>query len=191
MSARVLKSKAYVQPLLFAIAFLFGGPRESHAFMLSRAATSGGGSTGTGGSYSMRSTIGEAGIVSRVMARGGYALGMGFWPGYTQQSAAATDDALADGPTYQNALLSTYPNPFGGKLLIGYSVSAPAEVSVHLCDVAGREIAFLGIGRRPAGTHTVSWDGRCAGGLEAPAGVYFCRLTIDGWSTSRQVIKLR
>jgi flagellar hook assembly protein FlgD len=39
-------------------------------------------------------------------------------------------------------------------------------------------VRTLAAGWKPAGAHSISWDGRDSAGVPAPSGVYFCRLSL-------------
>jgi hypothetical protein len=71
------------------------------------------------------------------------------------------------------------PNPSSGAFSARYDLPTPGNVQLEVLDVAGRRLAVLASGPKPAGSHRASWDGRDAGGQRVTAGVYFCRLRID------------
>jgi flagellar hook assembly protein FlgD len=49
-------------------------------------------------------------------------------------------------------------------------------VRIQIYDVAGRAVATLLDGTRPAGYHGVFWDGSRIDGGRASAGIYFARM---------------
>jgi len=59
-------------------------------------------------------------------------------------------------------------------------------VSLKIFDLLGRELATLVDGRIAAGPHIIEWD---AEGV--PGGVYFYRLTADGFNETRKMVVLR
>jgi predicted esterase len=71
------------------------------------------------------------------------------------------------------ARLASYPNPFVDRLTVGYSLQAPAEVTIEVFDVLGRRVAVLVEGVVEAGEHHAAWsdDARVA------SGVHVLRLT--------------
>lgn len=68
------------------------------------------------------------------------------------------------------------PNPFTTSVEIRYALPRPGPVRLTVFDLAGRPARLLWNGRRDAGEHRVSWDGRDARGRGLPSGVYFARL---------------
>jgi hypothetical protein len=81
------------------------------------------------------------------------------------------------------------PNPArdASSLTIAFALPAPGPVRVFVYDVLGRRIATLAEGFRPAGRHTVQWDGRSTDGARAWPGVYFVRVEAAGVERSRAV----
>jgi hypothetical protein len=61
-----------------------------------------------------------------------------------------------------------------------FSLSAPAEVSVEVLNVAGRPVASLPTRACPAGLQRVPWTGCTTAGTATPAGTYLVRITARG-----------
>jgi hypothetical protein len=82
------------------------------------------------------------------------------------------------------------PNPSGGAIRVrmGLPREGPAELSVF--DVAGRFVARVSTGPRPAGWHQLAWDGRDRNGRPVASGTYFLKLTA-GEKVSRRFVVLR
>ncbi len=83
------------------------------------------------------------------------------------------------------------PNPFTLDLRIGFGLASPARVRLEVHDLAGRRVATLAEGWRPAGAHEALWDGRDAHGRPVPAGVYLAVLEAPGGRASRKVLRVR
>jgi hypothetical protein len=66
------------------------------------------------------------------------------------------------------------PNPFGQSTRIDFDLPRTDNLDVSVYDVGGRRVATLFSGRREAGAHSVSWNGRATNGKQAPSGVYWC-----------------
>lgn len=61
------------------------------------------------------------------------------------------------------------------------SFSAPAKnVKAEVVDANGKTVRTIEIGSRPAGTLTITWDGKNAAGQPAPRGNYTLRVTGTG-----------
>jgi hypothetical protein len=83
--------------------------------------------------------------------------------------------------------LANAPNPFGGTTTISFAVPGSVERSVRLgiYDPAGREVARLVDGTLAPGSYHLAWD--AAG---HPAGAYFYRLSADGISRTRKMVRV-
>lgn len=75
------------------------------------------------------------------------------------------------------ATLAAHPNPFNPSTAVTYRIEAPAEVTLAVHDLAGRLVAVIDAGRREAGTHRASWDGRDGAGRAVTSGVYVLQLS--------------
>ncbi|GEM_PF-1744132 len=76
--------------------------------------------------------------------------------------------AFAAGPAY--------PNPAAERSSIDYQLPLPGRVELAVYNVLGQRVRTLADGDRPAGAHTVAWDGRDGGGSRVAGGVYLYRL---------------
>jgi hypothetical protein len=82
------------------------------------------------------------------------------------------------------ALFQNYPNPFNPSTTITYHLSKRSTVSLDIFDAAGRKVANLAAGAKPAGTSRVQFDGS-----SLPSGIYFYRLlTRDNVQTKKLVL---
>jgi hypothetical protein len=91
-----------------------------------------------------------------------------------------------------NRLWQNAPNPFNPATSIRYSVAREnARVTLHVYDVAGRRVATLIDEPTAAGEHVARWDGRDDRGRQVASGIYFSRLSVDGWTASRKMVLLK
>lgn len=58
-----------------------------------------------------------------------------------------------------------------------YTLSADADVTLEVRNIAGRAIKHIPVGLRQAGINTTAWDLRGASGTPVPSGRYLCTLT--------------
>ena len=106
-------------------------------------------------------------------------------------TAVATDVSLEVSPlAFQLAV--PRPNPFGSVTAIDFAVpTGGAAVRIVVFDVTGRLVRTLVNETRPAGRHSVSWDGRDSGGQRAASGIYFYRMDAGGFSQVQKVTLLK
>lgn len=83
------------------------------------------------------------------------------------------------------ALEDAYPNPFTTTATIPYVLPQAADVRLTVYDVLGREVATLAEGAHEAGRHAATVSGRGLSG-----GVYFVRMTADGFAATKKVVVL-
>lgn len=86
------------------------------------------------------------------------------------------------------ALAAPQPNPSRGSALLRFTLPTEDEVSLRVFDVAGRGVATLLEGRRPAGQGSIRWDGRRADGTRAAAGIYQVVLRTSNGVVSRRMV---
>lgn len=84
------------------------------------------------------------------------------------------------------ALEQNYPNPFNPMTSIEFQVSSFKFVKLKVFDIIGKEVATLVNEKLSAGTYSVNWDA-----AEFPSGVYFYRLTTDGYSETKRMLLLK
>jgi hypothetical protein len=77
-------------------------------------------------------------------------------------------------------------NPPGRRIDIHFAVPVRTPVAIHLYDVAGRRIRQLVNGVIDPGYHDVQLTSH---GLSS--GIYFCRMTADGFTEIRRLTLLR
>ena len=72
---------------------------------------------------------------------------------------------------------SCSPNPFHQSAIIRFAERSPGPVRVDVFDLSGRRVRkLLNQSRSPAGSSSVSWDGRDENGSKVADGVYLARL---------------
>lgn len=81
------------------------------------------------------------------------------------------------------SLKQNYPNPFNPNTVIRFLLSVAGNVTIKVYDVRGREVQTLVNERLQAGTYETSFDGS---GLNS--GVYFYKMTANGFSQTRKMI---
>jgi len=84
-----------------------------------------------------------------------------------------------------------WPNPFNPSTTIRYALPVSQQVTLEVCDVAGRRVVLLVNGKEEAGRHVVEWRGTDATGQTVSSGVYFCNLTTGSENLTRKMLLMR
>jgi hypothetical protein len=104
-------------------------------------------------------------------------------------AATGVEDELNTPATH--VLRGVSPNPFNPMTNVSYG--SPTESRVHLAvyNVAGRLVRTLVDGEVGPGYHSAVWDGRDNNGVSVGSGVYFCRMSADGFDGSIKMVLLK
>ncbi|MFN8177264.1 MAG: FlgD immunoglobulin-like domain containing protein [bacterium] len=89
------------------------------------------------------------------------------------------------------ALWQNAPNPFSGTTSLLFSMPQAGHARLTVYDVAGRRVASLVDRQLEAGAHSVVWDGRDVTGARTASGVYLVRLTANGRTVSREMVRVK
>jgi hypothetical protein len=104
--------------------------------------------------------------------------------------SSGIEDSIANG--YKRLSCENNPNPFRGGTIITYEVPAPANVSLTIYDVTGKQVkACVSESRRGAGRYTIEWDGTNHDGYQMKPGVYFLRMETGGYTRTHRMVLLR
>jgi hypothetical protein len=91
-----------------------------------------------------------------------------------------------------SGMTQNYPNPFNPVTTITFDVAVPGNVTVDIYDVSGRLVRRLVNGHRNAARYDVQWDARDNNGSPVHSGVYFYRMTAEGYtSPARKMLLLK
>ena len=80
-------------------------------------------------------------------------------------------------------LNQNYPNPFNPSTAISYQLPSLSKMSLKIYDLLGREVTTIADEVKPAGTYTIIWNA-----MDMPSGVYFYKLTANGFVQTRKMI---
>jgi hypothetical protein len=86
----------------------------------------------------------------------------------------------------QIELKQNYPNPFNPMTNIRYGLPKNSFVKLTVYNALGREIETLVNEKQSAGTYETAFDAS-----RYPSGVYFYRLTTDGFSETRKMLLIK
>jgi len=143
-----------------------------------------------GSSYTAGLSFGQH-TASGVLTAGQYRAVLGFWhnpygggfPGVAEFEAGSQAVPLAFG------LGQGFPNPFGRRTTISYSLARESDVALRVYNSVGRVVTTLASGRQRPGRYTVSWDVSGVPAAKLPCGTYFCRLEAGEFAATRKMVK--
>lgn len=99
-------------------------------------------------------------------------------------------DALDNIPVDYN-LGQNYPNPFNPSTTFEFAMPKIAKVEIVVYDILGSKVATLFDGVKAAGYHKVEWNGKNSDGSVVPSGVYFVKMTSEGFSAVKKSLMLK
>lgn len=83
------------------------------------------------------------------------------------------------------------PNPFNPSTSISFALPATQRVRVTVHDLEGKLVATLLDEQRPAGPHTLIWDGRDSAGRISASGTYVFRIEAGGETATRRAMLVK
>ena len=107
-------------------------------------------------------------------------------------ASKAVGELGGGGVPAQFILQNNFPNPFNGSTTI--IVEAPGERTIELAifDLLGRRVRTLYKGKSQTGMNFFEWSGALNdNGPHVATGVYICRLTASGFTSSRKILYLK
>jgi hypothetical protein len=84
------------------------------------------------------------------------------------------------------SLEQNYPNPFNPVTTVSYPLGKPSEVKINVYDLCGHEVAIRVNGMKPAGTHTIRFDG-----TDLTSGIYFYKLQAADQVITRKMMFIK
>jgi len=89
------------------------------------------------------------------------------------------------------ALRSNYPNPFNPTTTISFDMARDGHVSIDVYNIKGQKVNTLANRVYETGTHRVVWNGDDSTGRAVGSGVYFYRMTTDGYSKTQKMLLMK
>lgn len=84
-----------------------------------------------------------------------------------------------------------YPNPFNPQTTIAFTLPATERAVLEIYSLTGTRVWSRTFDNLTGGRHTVIWDGRDNAGEGVASGVYFYRLSADGFTQTRKMVLVR
>jgi hypothetical protein len=88
-------------------------------------------------------------------------------------------------------LSQNYPNPYNPRTQIAYQLPQAGVVSLKIYNIKGELVRTLVDEYKPAGCHTVIWDGQNQEGMGVSSGIYFYRMVSGEFSATRKMLMIK
>ncbi|KAF0139460.1 MAG: FG-GAP repeat protein [Stygiobacter sp.] len=88
-------------------------------------------------------------------------------------------------------LSQNYPNPFNPSTVISYQLPKQSRVQIKIYDAIGNEIRSLIDEEKSAGKYNILWDSRNNYGTRVSSGVYFYKITADGFAQTKKMVLMK
>ncbi|MGH7494091.1 MAG: FlgD immunoglobulin-like domain containing protein [bacterium] len=89
------------------------------------------------------------------------------------------------------ALEQNYPNPFNPETTVKYQLARPTKVQIGIYNSVGQLVKMLIDEWQVAGDHKVVWQGNDSFGRGVASGIYYMRMTADGFKDVRKMALIR
>ncbi|MDZ7333722.1 MAG: GDSL-type esterase/lipase family protein [candidate division KSB1 bacterium] len=88
-------------------------------------------------------------------------------------------------------LAQNYPNPFNPTTMIEYQLPEQTHVTIVIYNMLGQEVRSLVDEIKPAGYHSVIWNGLDNSGGMVTSGVYYYRMTTPSFNEVKKMVLVR
>ena len=88
-------------------------------------------------------------------------------------------------------LYQNYPNPFNPSTKIKFDLRQSSNIKLIIYNILGKEIAKLVNEKLDAGIYEVDWPAPSGEGSNYPSGIYFYKLTTDGFTDVKKMILIK
>ncbi|MEZ5358597.1 MAG: T9SS type A sorting domain-containing protein [Candidatus Zixiibacteriota bacterium] len=110
---------------------------------------------------------------------------------YQRAGATAVDEDGNQIPDHFVVLEQNYPNPFNLQTTIEFSLPSWSEYRLTIYNILGQVVRSWEKDFVPAGSYTISWDGRDAWGDVVASGIYLYRLEAGECMESKKMVLLK
>jgi len=88
-------------------------------------------------------------------------------------------------------LKTNYPNPFNPSTNIAFDIAHEGLVSIEVYNIKGQRVKTLVNSVYDAGSHTTVWNGDDSFGRPVSSGVYFYRMTAEGYVSVKKMLMMK
>ena len=81
-----------------------------------------------------------------------------------------------------------YPSPTRGQAQVSLSLARSGPLHAEVYDARGRRVRSLHSGTMEVGPHVLRWDGNSESGAQAAAGVYWIRVSAQGFRETAKIV---
>jgi hypothetical protein len=83
-------------------------------------------------------------------------------------------------------LQQNYPNPFNPTTTINFVLPKESKINLSIYDINGKLVSKIFDGNMNSGKHSITWSGN-----NIASGVYFCKLTTDGFEDTKKMLLIK
>jgi flagellar hook assembly protein FlgD len=88
-------------------------------------------------------------------------------------------------------LSQNHPNPFNPETEISYSLPEETWVTIKVYNISGQLVKTLVDDVKPAGKHTVTWNGTNQSNSRVATGVYFYRMETERFQKTVKMVLVK
>ncbi|MCK4339511.1 MAG: T9SS type A sorting domain-containing protein [Candidatus Cloacimonetes bacterium] len=107
---------------------------------------------------------------------------------FTSDTIAVDNYIVNPQPYY---LYQNYPNPFNPKTKISFSISKDNKVDISVYTIKGQKIKTLVNKLLLVGEYSIIWNGKNDSGKLVSSGIYFYKMGLENYSSTKKMILLK
>jgi len=88
-------------------------------------------------------------------------------------------------------LMGNYPNPFNPNTTISFALANDGLVTLDIYNIKGQKVKTLLDEVKSAGSHTVVWNGKDDSAKNVASGIYFYRMTTNGYDSVQKMMMVK
>ena len=85
----------------------------------------------------------------------------------------------------------SYPNPFTDLTTLHFTIPVEGRVEISVYGIDGKKIIDLYNQITAAGEHLITWDGKDAGKIDVPSGIYYFRMLINDHQIIQKISRVK
>jgi hypothetical protein len=93
-------------------------------------------------------------------------------------------------PSHYN-LSQNYPNPFNPETRIEFDVVKSGNVKIQVYNIFGQSVAKLVDEAKAPGHYSIKWNATDQKGMSVSEGIYFCKMTADGYTKTISMLLMK